>query len=165
MGSEKKFKQGTAFSGTSPPHPLRRDLAQYRKTDYWITLQRIVMRHLGCDFVSKKMNRLLFFSRSRRCGSLAMRCCVCQLPVRGLASACEKCLHGGHWSHLRAWFRDGMGAEEVTCPAGCGCKCWANDEAGEAAHTRCGIDHLEHFCSACSVALPPLQTTESGVGV
>ena len=63
MGSEKKFKQGTAFSGTSPPHPLRRDLAQYRKTDYWNTLQRIVMRHLGCDFVSKKNEQVaLFFS-------------------------------------------------------------------------------------------------------
>ena len=53
-----------------------------------------------------------------------MRCSVCQLPVRGLASACEKCLHGGHLSHLRAWFRDGA----ATCPTGCGCKCWADEK-------------------------------------
>lgn len=45
-------------------------------------------------------------------------CGYCQLPVDGVHMLCMKCLHGGHASHMSAWF-----AEHTECPTGCGCIC------------------------------------------
>jgi hypothetical protein len=53
------------------------------------------------------------------CGRLALRCAVCKLGVRGLASCCGLCGHGGHAVHLQQWFAAG----QETCPTGCGCRC------------------------------------------
>ena len=52
----------------------------------------------------------------------SMECSVCLLPVRGLASCCQRCGHGGHFKHLRKWFhRDNI------CPvASCNCDCSVN---------------------------------------
>jgi hypothetical protein len=49
-----------------------------------------------------------------------LRCCVCEVPVRGVATMCPFCGHGGHRSHLQDWF-----AVQSECPSGCGCRCLA----------------------------------------
>jgi hypothetical protein len=77
----------------------------------------------GCDAQS------VASANCPRCSSVVMQCAVCRLPVRGLASRCDLCGHGGHWAHWSAWFR-GRG-EEVRCPTGCGCQCWATIEEVE----------------------------------
>uniref|UniRef100_A0A0K2T6J0 RWD domain-containing protein n=1 Tax=Lepeophtheirus salmonis TaxID=72036 RepID=A0A0K2T6J0_LEPSM len=48
-----------------------------------------------------------------------MSCSLCQLPVKGLASSCLVCGHGGHIQHLIQWFT----TPETKCPSGCGCLC------------------------------------------
>ncbi|KAJ3028436.1 UNVERIFIED_CONTAM: hypothetical protein HDU68_001662 [Siphonaria sp. JEL0065] len=53
-------------------------------------------------------------------------CSVCRMPCKGLLSSCIKCGHGGHISHIQAWFRDADGGKNATreCAVGdCGCKC------------------------------------------
>jgi hypothetical protein len=52
--------------------------------------------------------------------SKPLRCSLCRLPCRGLASVCPACGHGGHAAHLASWF---LG--HVACPTGCGCPCRA----------------------------------------
>ena len=52
----------------------------------------------------------------------SMECSVCLLPVRGLASCCQRCGHGGHYKCLRKWF-----LHEHVCPvASCNCQCLAS---------------------------------------
>ena len=49
----------------------------------------------------------------------SMECTVCLLPVRGLASCCQLCGHGGHYKCFRKWF-----CRENICPvASCNCDC------------------------------------------
>ena len=50
-----------------------------------------------------------------RCTSV---CAVCRGAVRGPCTYCMICGHGGHATHIKAWFN-----EEDTCPTGCGCVC------------------------------------------
>lgn len=45
-------------------------------------------------------------------------CEICRLPVRGLASFCSGCGHGGHTLHMLGWFK-----VRNVCPSGCGCCC------------------------------------------
>jgi hypothetical protein len=47
-----------------------------------------------------------------------LRCSLCRLPVRGIATTCSACGHGGHLHHQKWWF-----AKYSICPSGCGCQC------------------------------------------
>uniref|UniRef100_A0AAV2LTH3 WDR59/RTC1-like RING zinc finger domain-containing protein n=1 Tax=Knipowitschia caucasica TaxID=637954 RepID=A0AAV2LTH3_KNICA len=52
------------------------------------------------------------------CKRLTFQCAVCHVAVRGSSNFCLSCGHGGHTSHMLAWFRS-----QDQCPAGCGCMC------------------------------------------
>ncbi|XP_072320921.1 GATOR2 complex protein WDR59 isoform X4 [Eucyclogobius newberryi] len=52
------------------------------------------------------------------CKRLTFQCAVCHVAVRGSSNFCLSCGHGGHTSHMLAWFRT-----QDECPAGCGCYC------------------------------------------
>lgn len=58
-------------------------------------------------------------ARCPTCRRLAFTCAVCRVSVRGSANFCLVCGHGGHTTHLLAWFRAG----NILCPTGCGCRC------------------------------------------
>ncbi|EER04677.1 hypothetical protein Pmar_PMAR004651, partial [Perkinsus marinus ATCC 50983] len=47
-------------------------------------------------------------------------CAVCHEDVKGLATVCNVCEHGGHVAHISSWFdRPGK-----SCPVlNCRCKC------------------------------------------
>jgi hypothetical protein len=70
-----------------------------------------------------------------RCPSFAAEytCAVCMLLVRGIATMCPFCGHGGHTAHLHQWF-----ATSDECPTGCGCKCTG---AGTEFHKRVQQEH------------------------
>jgi len=53
-----------------------------------------------------------------RCKTTLTACAVCRLPAKGLTSYCSNCGHGGHSTHMQAWFRS-----RKVCPTGCGCAC------------------------------------------
>jgi hypothetical protein len=53
-------------------------------------------------------------------GAVTLRCGVCDLPVRSLATLCPFCGHGGHRDHYWQWFN---GEGQTECPTGCGCQC------------------------------------------
>ena len=54
-------------------------------------------------------------------------CVVCRLPVKTLWSFCLLCSHGGHSSHLKAWFTSSVDGQLMReCPTGCGCLCADN---------------------------------------
>ena len=57
--------------------------------------------------------------RCPSCNVYSAHCAVCHLSVRGLSSYCLQCGHGGHMSHMQAWFESG----EKECATGCGCLC------------------------------------------
>jgi hypothetical protein len=61
-----------------------------------------------------------------------VRCCLCNMPVRGVYVQCQGCGHGGHLEHLRSWFD-----RNFTCPTGC-----------------------SHLCHLCPVTISPLQTAQ-----
>ncbi|KAF6022653.1 hypothetical protein EB796_019040 [Bugula neritina] len=48
----------------------------------------------------------------------ALQCALCRSSVRGPATLCINCRHGGHLQHFRSWFET-----ENECPTGCGCPC------------------------------------------
>ena len=52
--------------------------------------------------------------RCARCSRTLGLCAVCQLPVRGVWVWCQGCGHGGHLSHMHAWFQ-----AQSLCPTGC----------------------------------------------
>ncbi|XP_036360499.1 GATOR complex protein WDR59 isoform X4 [Octopus sinensis] len=52
------------------------------------------------------------------CHKVALQCAVCQIGVRGSASFCLVCGHGGHTLHMSHWF-----LSYSQCPSGCGCLC------------------------------------------
>lgn len=52
------------------------------------------------------------------CHKIALLCTVCQIGVRGSASFCLACGHGGHTLHMAEWF-----TSYTQCPSGCGCSC------------------------------------------
>ncbi|CAB3373844.1 Hypothetical predicted protein [Cloeon dipterum] len=52
------------------------------------------------------------------CKETVFPCSICHISVRGPASFCFMCGHGGHIKHMNSWF-----AKEEQCPTGCGCKC------------------------------------------
>ena len=58
--------------------------------------------------------------RCSQCNVFAAHCVICQLSLRGLATVCLQCGHGGHMEHIREWFEGG----EKECATGCGCRCW-----------------------------------------
>ncbi|KAG5520118.1 hypothetical protein PMAC_001194 [Pneumocystis sp. 'macacae'] len=45
-------------------------------------------------------------------------CTFCEVPVKGLASGCIICSHGGHAKCMESWF-----IQTKECPTGCGCEC------------------------------------------
>ena len=57
--------------------------------------------------------------RCAACNVYIAHCAICHLSVRGLSSYCLQCGHGGHMSHMQAWFDGG----EKECATGCGCTC------------------------------------------
>ena len=57
--------------------------------------------------------------RCAACNVYSAHCVICHLSVRGLSSYCLLCGHGGHMSHMQAWFDSG----EKECATGCGCTC------------------------------------------
>ena len=52
------------------------------------------------------------------CGDYVFRCSLCDRSVRGAATYCLRCGHGGHSNHMNAWFLN-----NDMCPSGCGCIC------------------------------------------
>lgn len=52
------------------------------------------------------------------CRNLSLKCCLCNVNVRGSICFCPLCGHGGHTFHLYDWFK-----LTDLCPSGCGCKC------------------------------------------
>lgn len=52
------------------------------------------------------------------CKKPCLKCVLCHIPVKGSANFCIVCGHGGHSSHMEAWFK-----KESVCPTGCGCHC------------------------------------------
>ncbi|XP_075212964.1 WD repeat domain 59 [Lycorma delicatula] len=58
------------------------------------------------------------------CKKPCLRCVVCHIPVKGSANFCIACGHGGHSTHMEAWFK-----KENVCPTGCGCHCLAETAA------------------------------------
>ena len=57
--------------------------------------------------------------RCAACNVYSAHCAICHLSVRGLSTYCLQCGHGGHMSHVQAWFDGG----EKECATGCGCMC------------------------------------------
>ncbi|XP_049822756.1 GATOR complex protein WDR59 isoform X2 [Aethina tumida] len=53
-----------------------------------------------------------------RCKRLSLQCAICHISVRGSATCCVICGHGGHTKHLMEWFK----IRDI-CPTGCGCYC------------------------------------------
>ena len=45
------------------------------------------------------------------CHKPLLHCSLCRLPVKGLASACLACGHGGHMDHMQKWFEVSVGDE------------------------------------------------------
>ncbi len=53
------------------------------------------------------------------CSYPSLTCAICDLPVRGLVSACERCAHAGHMKHVKLWFK-----RHKKCPVlECDCFC------------------------------------------
>jgi hypothetical protein len=76
------------------------------------------LKNSGFGVVCRHCQRTLGQPFCAYCKTYAMRCIICQMPVRGLSSFCLACGHGGHSEHIREWF-----AIESVCPTGCGCSC------------------------------------------
>jgi len=58
-----------------------------------------------------------------RCKKFSTICSLCFKTVKGLYVWCQGCGHGGHLSHLKAWFEE---TGNKNCPAGCGHLCEYN---------------------------------------
>lgn len=52
------------------------------------------------------------------CQAPLLNCVLCQLPVKGSATVCLQCGHGGHTLHMKHWFE-----KSSVCASGCGCEC------------------------------------------
>ena len=60
------------------------------------------------DTRSKPEQPITFSSNPGKCTNCQRRslvCLLCGLPVRGLATVCFVCGHGGHLDHLQQWFQ------------------------------------------------------------
>ena len=78
----------------------------------------------------EKCGKDLVYAPSLWCASCerfraGVRCVFCRLSVRGLASFCILCGHGGHTEHMQMWL-------ETTdqCSSGCGCHCILDTDTG-----------------------------------
>ena len=60
--------------------------------------------------------------KCKSCASPNMICLLCSLPVRGMATLCHVCGHGGHLGHLQEWFLLPQSNQLCAAP-GCGCPC------------------------------------------
>ncbi len=56
-------------------------------------------------------------SRCSKCAAIVSECSLCRQPVNGLFVWCPGCSHGGHLTHVHAWF-----STHDICPTGCGHK-------------------------------------------
>lgn len=76
--------------------------------------------HRGVDFVTECLpcRQTVRGPQCTLCKRLCMHCVICRIAVKGSASFCLICGHGGHSLHMAQWF-----AEETVCPTGCGCNC------------------------------------------
>jgi len=76
--------------------------------------------HRGVEFVSEcnPCRQTVRGPQCMSCKRLCMHCSICRIVVKGSASFCLVCGHGGHSVHMARWF-----AEENVCPTGCGCNC------------------------------------------
>ncbi|GMI25470.1 hypothetical protein TeGR_g14745, partial [Tetraparma gracilis] len=54
----------------------------------------------------------------KSCRVFKSRCSICNFRVRGAATACLDCTHGGCLGCMEQWFK-----EHDECPTGCGCRC------------------------------------------
>jgi hypothetical protein len=79
--------------------------------------------------------RFVRASNSRSESSVALHCSVCRCLVPGLSTFCESCNHGGHASHINAWF-----LQSPYCPTGCGCRCNDHITTSIAASDGAGTD-------------------------
>ncbi|RWS18045.1 WD repeat-containing protein 59-like isoform X5 [Dinothrombium tinctorium] len=59
-----------------------------------------------------------------KCKDFTLRCVVCRTSVKGAATFCMACGHGGHTLHLSEWF-----SKMDECASGCGCRCLSYDVA------------------------------------
>uniref|UniRef100_A0A183CCB6 WD_REPEATS_REGION domain-containing protein n=1 Tax=Globodera pallida TaxID=36090 RepID=A0A183CCB6_GLOPA len=57
-------------------------------------------------------------SKCTKCRRPPIYCAICEQPCRGIVVTCSVCSHGGHFTHLTAWFN-----AQSQCPLGCGCEC------------------------------------------
>ncbi|XP_059350855.1 GATOR complex protein WDR59-like isoform X2 [Daphnia carinata] len=76
--------------------------------------------HRGVDFVTE-CNPCRTTARGPQCTvckRLLLNCVICRVVVKGSASFCLVCGHGGHGRCMANWF-----AEENECPSGCACNC------------------------------------------
>lgn len=48
----------------------------------------------------------------------ALICALCRGGVKGPATICSQCGHGGHQQHMKLWFH-----KEQQCATGCQCEC------------------------------------------
>jgi hypothetical protein len=71
---------------------------------------------ISCPKCASEVNRDTNFCTN--CRDWALRCSICENSVREMLTLCERCGHGGHLSHIMAWFQT-----QSHCPSGCGCQC------------------------------------------
>ncbi|XKL68648.1 hypothetical protein PGB90_006417 [Kerria lacca] len=79
--------------------------------------------HKGMEFKSEcgQCKTSTFGKMCLMCKLPTMYCVICRLSVKGLASLCVRCNHGGHLSHMKKWYET-----ETFCPVGCACQCSMN---------------------------------------
>jgi len=82
--------------------------------------------HRGVEFVSEcyPCRQTVRGPQCMLCKRLCMHCSICRIVVKGSASFCLACGHGGHSLHMARWF-----AEESVCPTGCGCHCLSENSS------------------------------------
>ncbi|KAI9557296.1 hypothetical protein GHT06_017122 [Daphnia sinensis] len=76
--------------------------------------------HRGVDFVTECIpcRTTVRGPQCTLCKRLLLNCVICRVVVKGSASFCLVCGHGGHGRCMAHWF-----AEENECPSGCACNC------------------------------------------
>ncbi|XP_046440628.1 GATOR complex protein WDR59-like isoform X2 [Daphnia pulex] len=76
--------------------------------------------HRGVDFVTECVpcRTTVRGPQCTLCKRLLLNCVICRVVVKGSASFCLVCGHGGHGRCMSHWF-----TEEDECPTGCGCNC------------------------------------------
>ncbi|KTW32087.1 uncharacterized protein T551_00769 [Pneumocystis jirovecii RU7] len=70
---------------------------------------------IKCSIYQSSINKNYILCKQAKFFS---NCTFCEVPVKGLASGCTNCSHGGHAKCMENWF-----IQTKECPTGCGCEC------------------------------------------